>query len=214
MRIILLILVIFRCGSVSAQDVDFKLISKSEIAPYTASISKASASLTSLQCSFTQTKNIAILAESVVSKGKLLYKKENKLCWEYVSPYYYLFALNGDKVYIKNNKSTKQFDTKSNALFKEISLLLVNSVSGIELIDPKKFDVSFYENAKMVQARLTPKNKTLKSMLSTIALNFEKTTYMVQTIVLTEPLGDSTTIIFSDKKINQPIDDEKFMVRQ
>jgi len=51
-------------------------------------------------------------------------------------------------------------------------------------------------------------------MLSTIALNFEKTTYMVQTIVLTEPLGDSTTIIFSDKKINQPIDDEKFMVRQ
>ena len=214
MRIILSFVAILLCASVAAQDVDFKLIPKSEITSYTVSISKASASLASLQCSFIQTKNIAILAESVVSKGKLLYKKENKLCWEYVSPYYYLFALNGDKVYIKNDKSTKQFDTKSNALFKEISLLLVNSVSGIELIDPKKFDVSFYENAKLVQARLTPKNKTLKSMLSTIALNFEKTTYMVQTIILTEPSGDNTTIVFSDKKINQPIDDEKFMVRQ
>ena len=65
-----------------------------------------------------------------------------------------------------------------------------------------------------MQVRLTPKNKTLKSMLTTISLNFDKTTYMVQTIVLTEAMGDTTTIVFSDKKINQPIDDEKFMVRE
>jgi len=214
MRIILSLASILFCVSASAQDFSFKPASISERSAYTASISKASSSLTSLQCSFTQTKQIAILSESVVSKGRLLYKKENKLSWEYLSPYPYLFTLNGDKVTIKNDKSTKQFDTRSNALFKEISLLLVNSVSGIELIDAKKFDVSFFQNAKLVQVRLTPKNKTLKSMLTTISLNFDKTTYMVQTIVLTEAMGDTTTIVFSDKKINQPIDDEKFMVRE
>jgi outer membrane lipoprotein-sorting protein len=214
MRIILSFASILFCVTVTAQDLTFSPVAKSEISAYTASISKASSALTSLQCSFTQTKQIAVLSESVVSKGKLLYKKENKLSWQYLSPYPYLFALNGDKVTIKNDKSTKQFDTKSNALFKEISLLLVNSVSGKELIDAKKFDVSFFQNAKLVQVRLTPKNKTLKSMLSTISLNFDNTTYMVQTIVLTEPMGDTTTIVFSDKKINQPIDDEKFMVRE
>ena len=205
--------VILLCDSVTAQDATYKPIAKTEIPSYIAKIEKASASLASLQCSFTQKKIINVLAESVVSKGKLLYKKENKLCWEYVSPYYYLFALNGDKVSIKNDKSISQFDTKSNALFKEISLLLINSISGAGLIDPKKFDVVFYESATTVQARLTPKNKALKSILSTITLHFEKTSYLVHTIEMIEPSGDATTIVFSEVKLNQPISDEEFVVR-
>jgi outer membrane lipoprotein carrier protein len=198
--------------SAIAQDEVYKPVSGTEISLYVEKIEKVSASLTSLSCSFTQKKIITVLAESVVSKGNLVYKKENKLCWEYLSPYYYLFALNGDKVYIKNDKSISQFDTKSNALFKEISLLLVNSISGAGLIDPKKFDVDFYENTKTLQARLIPKNKTLKSLLSTITLYFGKTTYLVFTIEMTEPSGDTTTIVFSDVKLNEPISDEKFVV--
>jgi outer membrane lipoprotein carrier protein len=212
-RILSVLTIILLCDSVIAQEDTFKPIEKAEIPSYIAKIEEASALLTSLQCSFTQKKIITVLAESVVSKGKLLYKKENKLCWEYVSPYYYLFVLNGDMVYIKNDKSTNQFDTKSNAFFKEISLLLVNSISGAGLIDPKKFDVVFYESATVVQARLTPKNKTLKSLLSTITLYFAKTTYLVQTLEMFEPSGDSTTIVFSEVKLNQPISDEKFVVR-
>jgi len=197
-------------NTVVAQETVFKSISEAGIVTYMEKIRNASASLTTLQCSFTQNKNISVLSESVITKGKLLYKKENKLCWEYMSPYFYLFALNGDKVYIKNENSTRQFDTKSNALFKEISLLLVNSISGAELIDRKKFDVAFFESATQVQVRLTPKNKTLKSVLNTIVLYFQKTTYMVGTVEMIEPAGDTTTIVFGEIKLNQPISDEKF----
>jgi outer membrane lipoprotein-sorting protein len=211
-RIISILTVIILCVSVMAQDAAYKLIAKTEIPSYIGKIEKASASLTSLQCSFTQKKIITVLAESVISKGKLLYKKENKLCWEYASPYYYLFALNGDKVYIKNDKSTSQFDTRSNALFKEISLLLLNSISGAGLIDPKKFEFVFYESVTSVQVRLTPKNKALKSILNTITLHFEKATYLVHTIEMIEPSGDATTIVFSEVKLNQPISDEEFVV--
>lgn len=209
----LIIVFLMFLGTTVAQDASFKPIAKAELSAIIEKIEKASASLTSIQCSFTQKKNIAVLSETVTSKGTLLYKKENKLCWEYVSPYYYLFALNGDKVSIKNDKSTKQFDTKSNALFKEISVLLVNSISGVGFIDPKKFDAVFFENLTTVQVRLTPKNKAMKSMLSTIALHFEKTNYMVRTIEMIEPMGDATTIVFNDIKLNQPISDEKFIVR-
>lgn len=201
-------------GSISGQEADFKPVANGEMQLYMARIEKASAGLTSLQCSFTQKKNISILAESVVSTGRLLFKKNDKLCWEYVSPYKYIFVLNGDKIYIKNEKSLSTFDTRSNALFKEISMLMVNSISGAGLIDEKKFEVGFYESPGIVQARLTPRNKTLKSMMSAIILNFEKKTYQVHSIEMAEPSGDNTTIIFSEVQINLPISDEKFVVRQ
>lgn len=212
-RILSVLAIILLYESASAQDVVLNPVAVSEMPSFIGKIEKASASLTSLQCSFIQKKTLTVLSESVISKGKLLYKNGNRLCWQYSSPYFYLFALNGDKVYIKNEKTTSQFDTKSNALFKEISLLLLNSIKGTGLIDPKKFDVSFYESATILKAKLTPKNKTLKSLLSTIALYFEKTTYLVHTIEMIEPSGDATTIVFSEVKLNQPISDENFVVR-
>jgi outer membrane lipoprotein carrier protein len=212
-KILAVFIIVLVCCSAVAQNTAYNIITNDKIPLFIADIEKASASLTTLQCSFKQNKSIAILAESVVSQGTLLYKKENRLCWEYVSPYYYLFALNGDKVYIKNDKSTSQFDTKSNALFKEISLLLLNSVGGAGLIDPKKFDAVFYESFSLVKVQLTPKSKTLKSFLSTINLYFDKKSYLVNTIEMIEPAGDTNTIVFSEVKLNQPINDEKFMVR-
>jgi outer membrane lipoprotein carrier protein len=200
------------CNRLLAQDAGFKSVAEPDIPVYRSKIEKAAASLTSLQCSFTQKKIISVLSESVISKGKLLYKDGNKLCWEYSTPYYYLFALNGDKVYIKNDRTTSQFDTKSNSLFKEISMLLLNSISGSGLIDTKKFDVSFYENSATLKVSLTPRNKTLRSLLNTITLYFEKATYLVQKIEMTEPSGDATTIVFSEVKLNQPVSDENFVV--
>jgi outer membrane lipoprotein carrier protein len=212
-RIFSLLLIVSICDSALAQDSDFKSIAESDIPLFKTKIEKAAASLTSIQCSFTQKKVISVLSESVISKGQLLYKDGNKLCWEYLTPYYYLFVLNGDKVYIKNDKTTSQFDTKSNSLFKEISLLLLNSISGSGLIDTKKFDVGFFESTTILKVQLTPKSKTLKSILNTISLHFEKATYLVQKIEMTEPSGDATTIVFSEVKLNQPISDENFVVR-
>jgi outer membrane lipoprotein-sorting protein len=214
MKTLITLAFLILAGSIYAQDNAYKLIAKNDIPAFISKIERASASLTTLQSSFTQKKEISVLAESVTSKGILLYKKENKLCWEYSTPYFYLFALNGDKVYIKNDKSTKEFDTKSNALFKEISVLLMNSISGTGLIDPKKFDAVFYDNATSVKVQLTPKNKALKSMLKTITLYFNKTGYLVHTIEMMEPSGDSTTIVFKETKTNQPINDEKFVVHK
>jgi outer membrane lipoprotein carrier protein len=212
LKIASFVLMLLICGISIAQDSGFRPVPDSEILLNRTSIEKAAASLTSLQCSFTQKKIISVLSESVISKGNLLYRDGNKLCWEYLTPYYYLFVINGEKVYIKNDKTTSQFDTKSNSLFKEISLLLLNSIRGTGLIDTKKFDVSYFENATLLQVKLNPKNKTLKSLLNTITLYFEKANFLVQKIEMIEPSGDETSIVFSGVKLNQPISDEKFLV--
>ena len=199
------------CNTTFSQD-SFKPVIKEDARNYQSKIDKVSETINTLQCSFIQNKEISVLEESVISKGKLLFKKQNKLCWEYKSPYYYLFILNGEKVFIKNETSINQFDTKSNALFKEISLLLLNSISGTGMIDPEKFVVSFFENSESLLVKLAPKNKTIKSILSSISLYFDKGSFLVSKIELTEASGDITTIVFSEVKLNQTINDELFIV--
>jgi outer membrane lipoprotein-sorting protein len=211
-RLFLGFLLIALCAYCVAQDKVLKFVPKNEEQAYISKIEKASASLTTLQCSFVQKKVITILSESVISKGRLLFKKGNKLCWLYDTPYFFQFVLNGDKVFIKNEKTTNQFDTKSNALFKEISTLLVNSIGGAGLIDPKKFDYVLFQNLTDLKVQLTPKSKALSSIMNTITLSFNKSTYLVTTIEMIEPAGDSTTIVFSDVKLNQTISDESFVV--
>jgi outer membrane lipoprotein carrier protein len=211
-KLYLTIIILFVSCLAYGQQTDYKIVSNLQSQVYIDDITKASGSMTTLQCSFTQKKIISVLSESVISKGKLLYKKENKLCWEYSTPYLYIFILNGDKVFIRNEKSTSQFDTKSNAVFKEISLLLVNSIKGVGLIDPRKFDVVFFENSSFIKMELTAKNKTLKSIMSNIIFYFDRSTYLVHNIEMVEPSGDSTSIVFSNTVLNQPIDDEKFII--
>lgn len=213
LKILSLLVFISLFDSAPAQNEDFKKVAETDIPSYKAKIEKTAASLTSLQCNFSQKKTLSVLSESVISKGKLLYKNGNKLSWEYSSPYFYLFTINGEKVYIKNDKTTSQFDTKSNAVFKEISILLLSSIGGSALIDQKKFDVVYYEDATLLKVQLTPKLKAVKSILNIISLYFEKKSYLVQRIEMIEPSGDTTTIAFSEVKLNQPISDESFVVR-
>ena len=54
-------------------------------------INKVASQMKSMQCDFTQTKNLKMLNDKLVSKGKMYYQQSNKLRWEYVTPYAYIF---------------------------------------------------------------------------------------------------------------------------
>src|SRR5882672_833749 len=53
-----------------------------------------------IQSDFIQEKNLSMLSEKIVSKGKFWFKKENFVRMEYNQPFKYLMILNNGKVYI------------------------------------------------------------------------------------------------------------------
>jgi outer membrane lipoprotein-sorting protein len=209
---ILIVFIGLTTFSAHTQNTSFKPMGDTDAKAFTKKAAAASAKLTSLQCNFTQKKNISVLSEVITSKGKLLFKAENMLRWEYTSPYFYLFILNNDKVFLKNDNSSQQFDVKSNKLFKEISSLMVNGIRGDKLIDESKYQVQFFENSSQVMVKLFPKNKEMKSLISAIQLYFNKTTYLVNSLDMNEQSGDVTSIVFTDMVLNQQLSDEKFTV--
>src|ERR1700732_4328038 len=55
-----------------------------------------------IKSDFVQEKNLSMLSEKIVSKGKFWFKKDNLLRMEYNKPFKYLMILNKDNMYIKD----------------------------------------------------------------------------------------------------------------
>ena len=74
-----------------------------------------------IKSDFVQEKNLGMLSEKIVSKGKFWFKKENAVRMEYTSPFQYLMIINGSKIYIKDSQKENRMSAKSNKLFQSIN---------------------------------------------------------------------------------------------
>ncbi|MDR0413384.1 MAG: outer membrane lipoprotein carrier protein LolA [Dysgonamonadaceae bacterium] len=175
-------------------------------------ITAASLKMESLTCDFEQTKELALLDEKMISKGKMYYRQDGCLRWEYLSPYVYTFILNDKKILMQTGKSRNVVDIRSNRLFQEVVKIMMNSINGNSLTDTKSFRPAYYWGEKEWKIVLVPLQKELKKMFASIELTLNVNDYSVDTIRMNEPNGDTTTIRLSGKQFNPKIQDEKFAV--
>lgn len=168
--------------------------------------------INSIESDFTQEKYLSVMSEKIITKGHFLFKKVNMLRWEYTEPLKYLIAINKDKMFIKDNGKVSKYDINSNKMFKSINEMMMSTVNGT-LLNNKDYQPSYYENDKLYLIELTPLQKGAKDFLKVIQLYVQKTDYAVVKVKMIEPGDDYTTIEFTNRKTNQPISDEKFIVK-
>lgn len=175
-------------------------------------VDKAASSVSEMQCEFTQTKTMKLLSKEMQSKGIMYYKKPNKLRWQYTSPYDYTFIMNGDKVQIKSTKSTKNIDVQGNKIFRQITNIVLNSITGGTLKSSSDFVVEVYKTDKDYFAKLFPKKKELKQLYEYIELHFNPALTMVSSVKMAEKTGDVTVVRLSNTKFGTTIDEKMFAV--
>ena len=170
-------------------------------------------SLKSIESDFIQEKNLAMLEEKIISKGSFSFKKKNLIRWQYNEPYKYLVIINNNKVLIKDENKTNKFDMKSNKIFRKVNDLLSDCMQGTILSKRNEYSVSFFENESFFIVKLLPLNKSMKDFIGNIHIYFDKKDFSVSKIDMVEPSGDNTLISFKNKKINQALADEKFIIK-
>lgn len=168
--------------------------------------------INSIESDFTQEKYLSVMSENITTKGHFLFKKVNMLRWEYTSPYSYLIVINKDKMFIKDNGKINKYDINSNKMFKSINEMMVATVQG-NLLNNKDYKANFFEGDKFYLIELSPVQKATKEFLKTIQLYINKTDYAVEKVKMIEPSEDYTSIDFTNRKTNQAIGDEKFIVK-
>jgi len=176
----------------------------------TAEIARVAAAVKTMECDFVQTKQLKLLNDKLVSKGRMYYHQSDRLRWEYLSPYTYTFILNGNKILLKNARKSDVIDTNQNKIFREIARMMMSSVVGDCLSNEKDFKSSIATTPTEWVATLEPKRKDMRQMFRQIILHFNRSKSMVSCVELIEAKGDKTIIELKNVKTNAPIADTLF----
>ena len=175
-------------------------------------IEAMSKNTTSIESDFIQEKNLSMLSEKIISKGHFVFKKDNLLRWEYISPSKYLIIINQNKIMIKDEKKTSKYDMNSNKVFKEINDIMLSCVQGT-IFKSQKFKTTYFENEKFYKLELSPLEKNMKNTFKKINLFFDKNVTSVSKLEMIESNDDNTLLDFLNKKTNAPIAETLFILK-
>ena len=173
-------------------------------------ISQASGEMNTMQCDFTQVKELSFMDEKVTTEGKMYYKKANKIRWEIVKPVKSAFLMDGQNIRMISGDNTNKIPVNSSKMFSGISNVLIGCVSGSGLVDSPDFDSQFMVGKDDYQIILIPKKKEIKDLFATIQLYVAKADSRIRSVELIDKDGDKMTITLKDVKVNTAIDDSIF----
>jgi outer membrane lipoprotein-sorting protein len=188
----------------------YKLLT--DLAVFKEQFTGAAQKTNTIKSDFTQEKNLSLLSEKIVSKGKFWFKKDNLVRMEYTQPFQYLMIINKNNVYVKDGQKENTISTKSNKLFQQINKITVDCVRGTALSNPD-FKIRVFENNSGYLIELTPVPKNLQDFFKNINVIVEKNNYAVNRIEMHEKAGDNTTINFVNKELNVNLPDALFAIR-
>ncbi len=161
---------------------------------------------------FVQEKRLEYLDETIISKGKFWFKKENMLRWEYTVPFKYMIVISNGKFIIKDEEKTSVYDINSNKAFQEINKLIISSVRGT-LMSDNRFNINLYQDNTYYLVKLTPKDAAMAKIINNTEVYFDKKDLSVCKVIMIENAKDFTIITFTNKKLNETVADTIFVVQ-
>src|SRR5476649_2173305 len=114
-KVIFLLFLLAASVTVKAQHPGYSTIS--DLPKFKQQFAAAAQKTFSIKSDFTQEKNLSMLSEKIVSKGKFWFKKDNMVRMEYMQPFKHLMIINKDNVLVKDEQKENKISTKSNKLF-------------------------------------------------------------------------------------------------
>ncbi len=173
----------------------------------------ACAQIKSMQCQFEQVKEITLMKNTLKSSGEMFFRNDSKFKIAYQKPNVYIFALDGDKIFMKDgDRAATSANTKSNKLFQQISKITMNMIDG-KIFDAQEFDIEIFENDTQYMIQAIPKSKELKQYYNEIDLFGNKKVFLPESIVMKEVSGDMSTMTLKNTQTNITLRDEVFQIR-
>jgi outer membrane lipoprotein-sorting protein len=201
---------VFMYSYVQAQTVEryVKVTSVQEVRQIFDQIKKASSTI---DADFVQEKKIDILENSILSKGKFLFKQKNNLRLEYTSPSYYLVVMAGGKMLIKDANRKTKIDSKGSKIFTQVQNIMTGVLAG-QVVDSKDFKYEVFKSEAHYKIKLYPQSGVIKDVLNEVEFITHIGTLKAESMTMFEKSGDLTIMKFKNVNMNIPIDDKVFLV--
>ncbi len=165
-----------------------------------------------LQASFRQEKELALLSRPEVSTGTFTYSRPSNVLWTYDAPKRVQMVIAGGVMttYYPELLKAERIDVRR---FEDRIFKYMGASGAIEEL-ARYFDFTFTDSkAKQVYVLdLTPKTKAVSKRVKRIKLWIDKTTYLTSKIEYVEGDGDVTRYEFTNVRINEPVPASRFAI--
>ncbi len=198
---IALIVLLLVCSSARAADVDTVL---SGLQAYWRTIDTFTAG-------FVQKKHLALLSGDVTSRGDFTFKKPGNMVFRYNPPEDTIIEIKPGLItyYFPKLKKAKRIHLAAGPdvpQWMSFGLGPINDTTAFK----KNFTVSTDDTNGVIVMKLVP--KALDGAIKEIVVSFRNDYTPLSTVIL-ERTGDSTTLEFSNQKVNVPLDKALFDVK-
>jgi outer membrane lipoprotein-sorting protein len=163
-----------------------------------------------IEATFRQEKELALLAKPEVSTGTFVFSKPNNVLWNYESPkrVTMLIANGLLTTYYHDLNKAESVDVKR---FEDRIFRYMGASGAIEELS-RYFNFTFTDNAAnpAYMLDLTPRSRVVARRVQRIKLWIDKQSYLTSKIEYVEADGDTTRYEFTNIKINQPVEQSRF----
>lgn len=167
--------------------------------------------VTSIQCMFTQTREMAVLANTVKKSGEFYYMQPSNLLLSFRDGDY--IKMTATMFEMKTGSNISSTKVSSNPMLKNLNSVLSACVVG----DFEKMVRGFDINVELSQSEwivtMTPQKGKAASKISRVVLNFNKKDMSLNILKMEEKSGDYTMYRFFDKKFNGSVDNNLFNIQ-
>ncbi|HEX5219711.1 MAG TPA: outer membrane lipoprotein carrier protein LolA [Verrucomicrobiae bacterium] len=199
----LIILLCLLAASLPAEETNRNLQPVTDARPILADLQRKMASLDSVYFEFTQERQLQLFAEPLKSEGVMLIDKPGLIRWETTSPY--------QSILLGNQKSVAQFE-RTDGQWKKLKLglpqMLKRVMDQMTLMHQGKLDALTSDfnisvaTGSVAVVTMIPKDENVRSMLASLEVVFQPDFSASREVVMHEPGGDFTRIIFRREKRN------------
>lgn len=165
--------------------------------PVLEDLQRKMSSLRSVYLDFTQERHLKLFTEPLKSEGVMLIERPDQIRWETTAPY--------QSILLGNHKSVAQFE-RTDGEWKKLKLgfpqMLKRVMEQMSLMHQGKLDALTADftisvaTGTVAVVTLVPKDKDVKSMLSSLEIRMMPDFSATREVVMNEPSGEFTKIIF------------------
>ena len=180
--------------------------------PVLQDLQRKMSSLRSVYLEFTQERHLQLFADPLLSKGVMLIDRPDLIRWETTEPY--------ESILLGGGKSVAQFEMEDGTWkklklgFPQMMRQVMDQMASMHQgkLDALASDFTIGIATNLTQAVLTlvPKDENVRSLMSSLEVHMQPDLSATRHVVMNEPGGDFTKIIFEREHRNVPFPDRTF----
>jgi outer membrane lipoprotein-sorting protein len=174
-------------------------------------IDAAQADTSSISARFTQTKHLSLLDEPLVSTGRFMFRRPDRMRLDIASPRAATIVINGSQISIPGipGRDTEQLAmTPMASMFSELGAMFGGSTTALR----RHFQVAAAPADGAIEVTLTPTVRAWQRLFRTIQLRFAEPDLVLSSMRLDDALGDRLEIVMSDVQRNPDLPDSLFTI--